>query len=37
MNKEGIPSYYVVYPKFKHGEEIVKEIAEPPTYGKQFN
>ena len=37
MNKEGIPFYNVVYPKFKHGEEIVKEIAEPPTYGKQFN
>ena len=23
----------VTYPKFKMGEEVVREVAEPPTYG----
>ena len=23
----------VIYPKFKMGEEVVREVAEPPTYG----
>ncbi len=26
--------YNVLYPKFKLGEEVVREVAVPPTYGK---
>ena len=25
--------YNVIYPKFKLGEEVVREVAVPPTYG----
>jgi len=25
---------HVTYPKFKQGEEVVREIGVPPTYGK---
>ena len=27
----------VTYPKFKLGEEVVREVASPPTYNKQSN
>ena len=27
----------VTYPKFKLGEEVVREVASPPTYGMQSN
>ena len=27
----------VLYPKFKLGEEVVREIAVPPTYGKALS
>ena len=30
---EGNPVFNVVYPKFQLGEEIVREVAVPPTYG----
>lgn len=32
--KDGKLYYNVIYPKFKHGEETVKEVAKPPTYCK---
>ena len=25
----------IMYPKFKNGEEVVREVAVPPTYGKK--
>ena len=31
---EGELYYNVLYPKFKLGEEIAREVAVPPTYGK---
>lgn len=31
--KDGKIYYNVKYPKYKLGEEIVKEVAVPPTYG----
>lgn len=31
--KEGRAYANVIYPKFKMGEEVVREVAEPPTYG----
>lgn len=31
--KEGKTYVNVTYPKFKMGEEVVREVAEPPTYG----
>jgi len=33
-DKDGKPYYKVTYPKFKLGEEVVREVAIPPTYGK---
>ena len=35
-DKEGIPYYKVTYPKFKLGEEVVWEVAIPPTYLEYF-
>lgn len=35
--KEGKPYMNVIYPKFKMGEEVVREVAEPPTYGIYMN
>ena len=35
-SKEGTEYMRVPYPKFKLGEEVVRKIAVPPTYGKQF-
>lgn len=32
--KDGKPYYKVSYPKFKLGEEVVREVAVPPTYGE---
>lgn len=34
MSKDGKEYVRVTYPKFKLGEEIVREVASPPTYGK---
>lgn len=31
--KDGTTYVNVAYPKFKMGEEVVREVAEPPTYG----
>lgn len=31
--KDGKTYMNFTYPKFKMGEEVVREIAEPPTYG----
>jgi len=36
-DKDGKPYYKVTYPKFKLGEEVVREVAIPPTYGKYIN
>lgn len=33
-SKHGKKYYNVVYPKFKHGREVVREVAVPPTYRK---
>ena len=35
--EEGEEYFRVTYPKFKLGEEVVREVASPPTYGKQNN
>ena len=32
--KQGDPYMKVSYPKFKLGEEVVREVAVPPTYGE---
>ena len=34
--KSGEKCYSVTYPKFKLGEEVVREVAVPPTYGKLY-
>ena len=34
--KEGRAYVNVIYPKFKMGEEVVREVAEPPTYGMYY-
>lgn len=34
LSKDGEKYYKVTYPKFKLGEEVVREVASPPTYGK---
>ncbi len=34
MSKTGEPYYKVVWPKYKEGEEVVKERSVPPTYSK---
>ena len=36
-DKNGKPYYQVSYPKFKLGEEVVREVAVPPTYGRLCN
>jgi hypothetical protein len=33
-SKDGCTYYHVTYPKFKLGDEVVREIPVPPTYGK---
>jgi hypothetical protein len=33
MSNEGNKCYRVMYPKFKVGEEVVREVVVPPTYG----
>ena len=33
MSKSGTPYIRVTYPKFKLGEEMVREVAVPATYG----
>jgi len=35
--KDGKPYYKVTYPKFNLGEEVVREVAIPPTHGKYIN
>lgn len=34
LSKDGEKYIAVTYPKFKLGEEVVREVASPPTYGK---
>lgn len=34
VSKDGEKYYAVTFPKFKLGEEVVREVASPPTYGK---
>lgn len=34
LSKDGEKYYAVTYPKFKLGEEVVREVASPPTYGR---
>ena len=36
IGKDGKPYYRVSYPKFKLGEEVVREVAVPPSYGKCY-
>ena len=33
-SKDGTPYMKVTYPKFKLGDEVVREVAVPPTYGE---
>jgi hypothetical protein len=33
VSNEGNKCYRVMYPKFKVGEEVVREVVVPPTYG----
>lgn len=35
VSKDGKPYMRVTYPKFKLGEEVVREVAFPPSYGNQ--
>ena len=37
QSDDGDAYYKVTYPKFKLGEEVVREVAVPPTYGKLHN
>ena len=37
LSKEGEKYFKVTYPKFKLGEEVVREVAAPPTYSKSNN
>ena len=32
LNKDGEKYFKVTYPKYKLGEEVVREVASPPTY-----
>lgn len=34
VSKEGKEYIRVTYPKFKLGEEVVREVSRPPTYGE---
>ena len=34
QSKDGKPYYNVTLPKFKLGDEVVREVAVPPTYSK---
>ena len=36
MSKEGEAYAKVTYPKLKLGEEVVREVAVPPTYGELY-
>ena len=36
-DEDGKTYYKVTYPKFKLGEEVVREVAIPPTYGKYIH
>lgn len=36
-SKEGKEYYSVTYPKFKLGEEVVREVPVPPTYGNTIH
>ena len=36
VSKTGEQYYKVVWPKYKEGEEVVKERSIPPTYGNTF-
>lgn len=36
QRKDGRYYVNVTYPKFKMGEEVVREVAEPPTYGTKI-
>lgn len=35
--KDGCISYNIHFPKFKLGEEVVREVSVHPTYGNYFN
>ena len=35
-SSDGQEYFQVTYPKFKLGEEVVREVAKPPTYGELF-
>ena len=35
--KDGRTYYKVTWPKFKLGDEVVREVAVPHTYSKQYN
>ena len=37
QTKDGLTYMSVTYPKYKFGEEVVREIAVPPTYGNYSN
>ena len=37
ISKDGTPYMKVTYPKFKLGDEVVREVAVPPTYGMLGN
>ncbi len=34
--KEGKPYFHVTYPKYKYGDETVRQVPVQPTYGKHF-
>jgi hypothetical protein len=34
QTKDGKTYMHITYPKFKLGDEVVREVAVPPTYGK---
>lgn len=34
VTRDGKKYFRITYPKFKLGEEVVREVATPPTYGK---
>jgi len=37
LSKDGEKYIKVTYPKYKLGEEVVREVASPPTYGMPNN
>ena len=36
-SKDDVVYTNVLYPKYKLGEEVVREVKKPPTYGKYYN